>query len=455
MQFCCGVAGHTCPRPCHADVDGRSHEAGRCSYIIPKTYLCSETPKHKFDRPCWQRVEQEPCPYEEELQCLRFARHKLFRKCGQTKEAVLSCCGKPCETQLACGHVCARKCSEPCMTESDCQVPRTFRCPEFPEKHGKITCPCSSSEAEIARNCKSRCSRKLKCGHFCPKKCGETCATTCDKPCKIKLMCGHLCAKKCSDQCSTEADCREPKPFDCPQFPDKHAKIVCPCNAAESEVARSCKSRCSRKLQCGHFCPKRCGEPCMQQSECQVLKPFDCPEFPEEHPKIICPCSASASEVRSNCKARCRQQLDCGHICPLTCGETCAATCDAPCETTLGCGHRCARKCSEPCMKEAECQVPKDFECPVFPQKHCKITLVCSSTTEEIAASCRDRCSRQLPCGHFCPNYCGEPCATVCEKRCGRQLRCGHSCSLKCHEACVCIDSFVPRCLGHFRCKSH
>ena len=543
-QFGCGIATHTCKRPCHPEEDGNSHSASRCDHLSKLVFGCSETPQHEFQMPCFDRNKFILCPYKERLSCRRFASHELWRKCGQARDDVLRSCMRNCEAQLGCGHQCPKKCSEPCIQEAECREKTNFDCPSFPE-HRKMRLACNTPAAEIAASCRDRCSRKLPCRHFCPKRCGEECATECQKPCQTKLRCGHLCPKKCFELCIQEAECRETKDFDCPSFPG-HRKIRLACNTARAEIAASCKDQCSRQLRCGHFCPRRCGEecatecqepcqtqlgcghlcpkkcfePCIQEAECREKKDFDCPSFPEKHCKMqlpcnftveevaascrdrcsrklpcrhfcpkrcgekcatecqkpcqtklrcghLCPkkcfelciqeaecretkdfdcpsfpghrkirlaCNTARAEIAASCKDQCSRQLRCGHFCPRRCGEECATECQEPCQTQLGCGHLCPKKCFEPCIQEAECREKKDFDCPSFPEKHCKMQLPCNSTVEEVAASCRDRCSRKLPCEHSCPNYCGEPCATTCQKRCGAHLLCGHTCSRRCGE---------------------
>ena len=126
------------------------------------------------------------------------------------------------------------------------------------------------------------------------------------------------------------------------------------------------------------------------------------------------------------------------HPCDLA-GDCCSThqsseDCNAACLRTLKCGHVCPKKCCEDCIPESECQVPKEFDCPEFPQ-HKRIKSACSSSSKQLLAKCRSRCSRQLPCGHYCSNRCCDPCVTLCEKPCNRKLECEHKCQMKCKEA--------------------
>ena len=461
-QFACGIGAHTCKRPCHPEEDGDSHSASKCDHVSTLVFNCSESPSHEFQLPCRERTKHKFCPYKEQLSCRRFSSHKLTRKCGQLKEEVLRCCQKRCESKLGCGHFCPKKCFEPCIQEAECLEKKPFDCPSFPEKHSKIHLACNSTPEQVAENCRERCSRKLPCEHHCPNKCGEPCATTCHKPCRKMLGCGHLCPRKCFEPCIQDSECLEQKDFDCPSFPEKHCKIHLACNSTPEQVALNCRDRCSRKLSCDHYCPNRCGdpcatkchkacrkklgcghlcprkcfEPCIQDSECLEKKDFDCPSFPEKHSKIHLACNSTPEQVAENCRERCSRKLPCEHYCPNKCGEPCATTCHKPCRKKLGCGHFCTRTCFEPCTQEAECLEKKDFDCPSFPEEHSKIQLACNSTPEQVAASCREPCSRKLPCGHYCPNTCGEACATVCQQRCSARLACGHACSRRCGEDC-------------------
>ena len=143
--------------------------------------------------------------------------------------------------------------------------------------------------------------------------------------------------------------------------------------AACSDYFRSffgCKAQCGVKLPCGHICQGKCGD-CLGQ----------------HHP----PCSAI-----------CGRQLQCLHRCKGKCGEPCK-----PCQETcsVACVHKiCHNKCGQRCVP---CTKPCSWSCA-----HYTCSKICAEECDR--EPCDEPCPLNLPCGHRCIGYCGEPCPPVC-----------------------------------------
>eukprot|EP00435_Cladocopium_sp_Y103_P036782 s3374_g9.t1 len=439
-----------CPR--HPDIQNFAHEAEDvgivCKKICGKAFGCGiagiETPAHVFrDIPCHREIESLPCPFFEMLRCQR-GRHDVKRICGQSTESAVTSCDNPCQTQLACGHMCPNMCSEVCILATECPALKDFECPVCPAhpKKAKIRSECSSTKEQIAAKCMSRCSKLLACGHHCAEVCSKPCTTRCEKDCKKLLSCGHLCPKKCFEACAAVTDCVALRWFQCPTSAE-HGKIRSKCNSTDLEIAASCRSECSRRLRCGHLCQEmtwcfmwrmgfsiwlwlkigeKCGDPCTTTCQMPCGAKLTCGHQ--------CPRKCSETCLEANaCEEICGQKLSCGHSCEERCREPCI--CKKQCTKELQCGHRCGMKCHEEC----KCLMPKMVPCI----KTMGRETPHQEKEEDIAVRCRQLCGERLPCGHTCKKVCCECMpheAAECTEVCGRELPCGHTCSQPCSQPC-------------------
>uniref|UniRef100_A0A0G4F1Y3 Poly [ADP-ribose] polymerase n=1 Tax=Chromera velia CCMP2878 TaxID=1169474 RepID=A0A0G4F1Y3_9ALVE len=182
--------------------------------------------------------------------------------------------------------------------------------------------------------------------------CGELCG--CVKECRL-----HECRLTChgDNESFHKADlCTDSVQMVCEIEPDKH-KWTVQCRVREEDGSRACKfpvsvtcqkchrpgkTQCSlrnepldcqrpclRTLSCGHVCPNRCGERCLEASECSVEQLIPCPRDPS-HKEL---------------KKHCNQQVD-------------RVVCHSICNRPLACAysHPCTQKCSDPCLDPDKCR---------------------------------------------------------------------------------------------------
>ena len=229
-KVCDGVipkCGHSCPRICH--VEDPNHEQVKCFRPCERT---CEKRGHPCNAVCWR--DCPPCP----------ARVKKLLPCGHTHSVACS------------------------MSRKD------FRCPTVVEKvipdcEHKVDLACQIDPAKIP--CPVPCGEKLNCGHACKNKCHVKKDPNhrkykCEEDCpKLNKNCtgDHKCQLKCYEECT---DCKIV------------VKKVAPCGH-KTDVACSdslekyvCKQRCKRAIPgCGHFCKRKCSEPCGECRE-RVIK---------------------------------------------------------------------------------------------------------------------------------------------------------------------------------------
>ena len=192
----------------------------------------------------------------------------------------------------------------------------------------------------------------------------------CQKPCGVTRECGHVCPLLC--------------------HPIGHKKI-------------NCFENCTRPFPggCSHPCRKRCWEKCGNCPE-MVSKTRN---FCGHTIRIQCHVDVETAV----CSAICKVQLLCGHECPEKCHpkghDFLRHKCSHPCTRTHPCTHPCPKKCFEDC---GNCEVPVTR---VIACGH-EITLPCYVDVSTYV--CRERCLKQLPCGHRC----NQLCQVVCDTRC-------------------------------------
>ena len=142
--------------------------------------------------------------------------------------------------------------------------------------------------------------------------------------------------------------------------------------------------------------------------------------------------------------------------------------CNMPCTVRLPCGHACDEQChasshlKDVCVKMClnrcpnehlclcRCHYPND--CPRCQNKMSKTvpncgheqTILCSVDPEDF--SCRMKCEKVLPCGHNCPNECGQKCTSQCEVNCIKLLPCGHQKWLPCYKDPMVNNQYNENC---------
>ena len=188
-----------------------------------------------------------------------------------------------------------------------------------------------------------------------------------------------------------------------------------------------CNSKCERVLECGHPCPKHCGEPCEEKCQQQVSKLYPC-----GHTMTV-PCSSTPSQVP--CKMLCPYILASGHKCSGKCSECSTKRIHQLCSSKVRmkrfCGHSIHIPCSgltdshpgrkdivischhatmtKECLSENfhPCDKPCGWRCT-----HHKCDKLCSESCDRLP--CEEHCTKKLSCGHQCHGLCGEPCLSLC-----------------------------------------
>ncbi|KAF6210868.1 hypothetical protein GE061_013979 [Apolygus lucorum] len=297
-------------------------------------------------------------------------------------------------------------------------------------KHGNITEVESPEDVSELKNagCRHPCATPLLCGHTCNLLChGE------DQAHDNLFACREQCIRKCPEGHTCNALCRA----ECPPCPVLVPKV----------------------LVCGHSLQLACHMPNLQSSCTQMV------EIKLEHCGHIqmVLCRMTMRRERIVCKAVCQKNYTCGHTCKRTChsrndpDHKITYLCEESCELiNKSCPrkHRCNKKCREPC---GDCliKVTKTLEC-----NH-KAMVRCSKDIGTV--TCKELCSRKLPCQHDCENKCAESCGPCfvkvekeiescghkikvacsalpsrkdCGKRCESMRSCGHPCSGLCKNIC-------------------
>ena len=408
---------------------------GPCKKLCPKGHSCP-LKCHETCRPCVVEVSIS----------MPKCHHNQWIKCSQDRFEIR--CRADCSRECENGHPCPLLCSEPC---GSCTIPVTKTIPEC--KH-QIDLPCHVRPKQ--EDCTKQCERVLPCSHKCRLRCGEVCSSvdcevkvtvqlpecghqivvhcfeshdittiSCTQKCSKSLPCGHDCGLKCSEPCKTKCEVKVNKVWPCGH------KLKRPCYQIATPEEYPCNSKCERVLECGHPCPKHCGEPCEEKCQKQVSKLYPCGH------KMTVPCSSTPSQVP--CKMLCPYILACGHKCSGKCSECSTKRIHQLCSDKLGmkrfCGHSIHMPCSG--LTDSHSGSRKDIAISCH---HATVIMECSS---EHFHTCDE------PCGwscihHECDKLCSESCDRLpCEERCTKKLSCGHQCHGLCGEPCL---SLCPQC---------
>ena len=451
--------GHSCIEICSKKCKTRP-----CKVHVSRTLLCGhvvtlECHKNQEKFLCRKRVQVSlPCGHQTSLEC-HVAKDGLEKVlCNAPVEKTLPCNHKrtlPCQkspeecicrtkvnVELPCGHTKSFRCSTVIagLPNVDCtvKVPRTLPCGH------EATLPCHlhskdyccDQEVEIALSCghnklitcdnvrgdlQSRLcginvTRNLPCGHAKEMQCSVRPEEVwCDAPCERFLQCGHPCPKKCGDNCvSFKCAVGVKKDLSC-----GFHKVTCLCSEDASHLI--CSNQCTRQLTCGHLCPGKCSEDCSQY-KCQkvVVKNLNCAGNHSQ--KMLC----SEDPNSFACQERCNKNRSCGHPCPGLCSQPCESIkCRRGVEKTYHCGHKEQLQCFQ--FKTAICKAP----CPR--RKKCK--HMCKGVCGEPCSNCVVAVVKTLPCDHKIKMPCSYSVLDVeCPASCGQKLPCGHQCSGTCND---------------------
>ncbi|XP_072177875.1 NFX1-type zinc finger-containing protein 1-like [Diadema setosum] len=208
---------------------------------------------------------------------------------------------------------------------------------------------------------------------------------------------------------------------------------------------KGCGNTCHARLKCGHSCKL----PCHKHDNKQMGN-YRC-EQPCQ--KQIC---AAGHKCTKKCFEKCDKKCNKDSQRELRCGHSQLAPCSLPtekiqcrsaCEKMLPCGHQCPNTCGEECATKCPQYVTSDG----WPCGH-NVKVLCSDSAE----MCPHPCAEELKCGHVCQGTCGT-CMRgrlhiACQKPCGRILVCGHQCKSKCSATCPpCSEDCQNKC-NHSRC---
>ncbi|CAH2048546.1 unnamed protein product, partial [Iphiclides podalirius] len=284
--------------------------------------------------------------------------------------------------------------------------------------------------------CLKKCSSNLSCGHQCPLIChgydrGHV-VTKCIQKCE-RVLCeiGHVCPLMCAVPCEP---CIKPveKTLKC-----GHAMSL-PCSLDITDPSVKCITKVSVVLpNCNHEVHKVCYLDTMY---------------------VVCPrpCIYRVESCGHECVRSCHVTLDPRHekyVCPKPCAKA-KQGCTANLLGDRG-DHQCTKKCHETCDP---CTVEVNKK-----RSSCKHSERVPCNVDVDVTSCKKKCSRSLPCGHFCKNKCSEPCGNctqkvnktipdcghtikveckalanreLCTSKCERTLPCGHPCDRMCKDPC-------------------
>ena len=234
----------------------------------------------------------------------------------------------------------------------------------------------------------------------------------CQEQCTTRLQCGHTCRRLCHPS-------------------DREHKMY------------KCHSDCPRTLPCGHKCGRKCYE-CTDQ--CRPCKKPCHKAMPRCGHVLKLECHIDPR--RTLCTHQCTKILPCGHLCQELCHEPCTLRCPVKVPKSLPCGHTvqdfCSRDpdkviCSEPCKCLLDCEHECAGSCGTCQQGRLHVR-------------CKNKCDRQLVCGHICKFPCTPNCPP-CMDECTNY--CKHSkCPLRCYQPCApCMEPCPWQC-QHIRCTA-
>lgn len=306
------------------------------------------------------------------------------------------------------------------------------------QKHNSqttVTCAKDIRNLTPDGGCLEKCRARLACGHVCPKMCHVDDPqhewTQCMEPCDKQIgSCGHFCRRRCSETCVCD------RVYPVKELPCGHKLTNLLCPAWQQEELKECDRLTKVAMPvCGH----------------EALLP--CPTACVLREAINAGMDSQDVSLAYECNHKCGRMRDrCGHDCTFNCGDCLQATggqstrelmelvkgskmahtgaCTHPCNRSMACGHYCKAVCH----KAGKC--PPCGESCANLCSHSTCNLICNKP----CASCSEACGWYCP--HMktaCPLPCGSPCIRLpCDKRCDKMLAdCGHQCPGLCGEPCL------------------
>ncbi|XP_047125843.1 NF-X1-type zinc finger protein NFXL1 isoform X1 [Hydra vulgaris] len=312
---------HKCLSPCHSGKcypcplrKGVSCFCGITSILVQcgkeksvKPPFCKE--QCRIPSTCHHEKKIHSCHFGECLQCTEI--------CGKMLPCLHSC-QFVCHDRVINGNTKEESIKDHSVKDlsKDCP-PCSFIVEKFCiGEHSVETFPCFEVKAY---SCKHICGRLLSCeNHVCQKVChvvkGSPSHGKAGKNC---IACKELCTKPRNCKHSCKLTCH---PGECPPC-DEYLKMDCHCrllkvyvkcqeyifaNENQKEEILSCKSRCFKVIQCGHFCQKLCHQgSCSDSLSCQ------------EKSFVSCLCGRKKKALL------CREAF---HVAELECDEQCIDT---------------------------------------------------------------------------------------------------------------------------------
>ncbi|KAI1371941.1 P-loop containing nucleoside triphosphate hydrolase protein [Hypoxylon crocopeplum] len=285
-----------------------------------------------------------------------------------------------------------------------------LQCPRHGDTPIEVSKPDDFVQLSPEGGCSALCTQELDCGHTCRSKCHSAplhTAVKCLEPCpRTKEQCGHGCPRSCGELC--ENKCSTVLEGEKLCLPCGHSLISPQCWQVETPDKVECHERLKQSVPgCKH--------------------------------DAMVPCHEGITAKDFSCEAMCGELLLCGHACKSAC-KTCRTrvegkfgtekhgSCTSICGRNYGtCRHTCARKC-HPGENCPPCGMPCEVECC-----HSRCPKTCSEPcTPCTMATCSSACPHSQ-----CTMPCAAPCDWIpCSKRCSRYLSCGHQCPSLCGEVC-------------------
>ena len=209
-----------------------------------------------------------------------------FSFCGELCGAQIECglaqhtCDLPCHTigglhgadrcqravEFLCkdnGHRLKRKCCDKSFVK--CKATMYFRC-STDASHPKLRRKCCETESSI--KCRAQVEFKCPSNHNISRECFESpSAIKCQQevwfPCPSDASHSKLKRKCFLPEISTQ--CMSKVEFKCPK--NESHTLLRACSESASRV--KCEARCNTELPCGHPCPAKCCDPCIESLHCR------------------------------------------------------------------------------------------------------------------------------------------------------------------------------------------
>ncbi|CAB4477601.1 unnamed protein product [Rhizophagus irregularis] len=412
----------------------QNNDLPECRYPIDiKLPDCGHTLQ---DVECWrvQNDDLPECRYPIDIKLPDCGHTLQDVECWRARNNDIPACRSPVDIQLLCGHTLySAECWRNQNREKiECDEPIDLILPGCGHTLPKAKC-CLDKDKESIK-CKTSINVTLSCGHTlqdveCWKNKHRQ-LPKCSASTNITLPCGHILQNvEChKNEIKEEIKCTAPDDI---ELPCGHILENAECWQNKNKEKIKCNTTKDITLPvCGHL---------LQNVECyrvQNEESFTC-KFPVdiESPgcdhtlKIEC-CKKDQSENIPKCNHLVKTKLPCGHMSGyVDCWEIKEKEikCNASIDIKLPCGHTLLNvKCSQ--KEIPKCNVNVDFE---FPCGHKLKNVEC---WRKESLKCTEKIPKKLSCcEHTIITQCSKSVDNVlCKNKCGKQLKCGHDCLNKC-----------------------